>query len=54
MLERTYLNLISIHGRLIGSFTFLGFLTGDIYAHFLRNVLVELFIQVWCYFDRAS
>jgi hypothetical protein len=42
MLERTYLNLISIHGLLIGSFTFLGFLTGDIYAHFLQKVLVEL------------
>jgi len=39
MLKRTHLNLISIHGRLSGSFTFLGFVTDDIYAHFLQNEL---------------
>jgi len=44
MLVRTYLNLISVHGRLIGSFALLGFLTGDIYTHFLQNELAEFVI----------
>jgi len=44
MLERTYLILISVRGRLIGSFNFLGFLTGDIYTHFVQTELAEFVI----------
>jgi len=45
MLEKTYLNLNSVHGRLIGSFALLGFLTADIYTNVLQKELADFVIQ---------